>query len=500
MFPTREQQNQAMTGLYKSLGIGSNNMANAGTPNAVTHVTSAVANAVTSPVSQTANASIPTAGISSLPTPALTAPTVPTTDNYNAIPKTITDINNQQAGITSVQSAANPLIPPTAPPDVQSKITSLIGDITKYTTDAKPEANQDTYVQRYKDLLTSSGINQDRAKLVDYANIINGTEKDIQNEITKAGGVASPSLVQSLVQDRNKNLINRYDSLVKAVAAKNDYVDNLMKYEGLDRTAAENKAEKAFNAKKDTVNLLLDMQKTGYAQSKDFAEAIGKRQDRARDTIDMLLKYGGLSTVQDSEINQLALDSNIPVDLLKKSITSVAAQKQVDAMIKQQQLQSPKVQAIANQFDNEQAVKQYQTIAEQIDAVKNAGDSPTDDIQRIYSLAKVLDPNSAVKEGEYKTIQEYAQALYERYAKGVQRVFDNAGFLTKEARQFMQDTLNNRLKSSQKAFDNIRSEYGRRINEITGSEDGIKYITDYSKAFVTPDIKTEAEKAGYKVD
>lgn len=142
-----------------------------------------------------------------------------------------------------------------------------------------------------------------------------------------------------------------------------------------------------------------------------------------------------------------------------------------------------RVQTIAGQFDNEQAVKAYQTSAEAIDAVRTAGTSPTDDISRVYAFAKVMDPNSVVREGEYKTVQDYSTALLQRAGLKTRRVFDNAGFLTPEAREFMLNTLDNRLASSKKAYDNIYSEYGRRINKITNQGDGLEYLTDYSRAF-----------------
>lgn len=152
-----------------------------------------------------------------------------------------------------------------------------------------------------------------------------------------------------------------------------------------------------------------------------------------------------------------------------------------------------KVQTIAGQFDNEQAVKNYQTSAEAIDAIKNAGVTPTDDISRIYAFAKVMDPNSVVREGEYKTVQDYSTAVLERVGLKAKRVFDNQGFLTTEARNFMLKTLENRLASSRKAYDNIYSEYGRRIDKVTGQTDGKDYITDYARAFDTPKPKTLQE-------
>lgn len=144
-----------------------------------------------------------------------------------------------------------------------------------------------------------------------------------------------------------------------------------------------------------------------------------------------------------------------------------------------------KVQTMANAFDNNQIVKDFNTIATQIDFVNSLGTTPTDDISRVYAFAKVMDPNSAVKEGEYDTIQEYATAVFERAGLKAKRVFDNTGFLTPEARSFMSTTLESRLSSQKKPYQNLFNEYGRRINNITGTEDGTDYLTNYAAAFPT---------------
>ena len=142
-----------------------------------------------------------------------------------------------------------------------------------------------------------------------------------------------------------------------------------------------------------------------------------------------------------------------------------------------------KVQTVSGQFDGEQVVKDYNTISQQVEAVRNAGVTPTDDIQRIYSFAKVMDPNSVVREGEYKTVQDYSTAVLQRFGLNANRVFNNDGFLTAEARKFLLDTLNKRLAVTEKSYKNIADEYGRRINKITGQVDGKEYITDYSKGY-----------------
>jgi len=142
-----------------------------------------------------------------------------------------------------------------------------------------------------------------------------------------------------------------------------------------------------------------------------------------------------------------------------------------------------KVQQVAGQFDGEQTVKDYNTVATQVNYVKSLGKNPTDDQARVYAFAKVMDPNSAVKEGEYNTVSEYSQALLQRQGLKARRVFDNKGFLTDEARNFMQKTLEGRLATQKKSYDNVANEYGRRINKITGTNDGKEWITDYSGGF-----------------
>jgi len=142
-----------------------------------------------------------------------------------------------------------------------------------------------------------------------------------------------------------------------------------------------------------------------------------------------------------------------------------------------------KVQQISGQFDGEAIVKNYNTIAEQVAFLQSLGSLPTDDIARVYAFAKVMDPNSVVREGEYKTVQDYSTALLERMGLNANRVFNNSGFLTDEARTFISTTLDSRLATSARTYNNVASEYARRINKLTGGKDGQDYITDYTKGY-----------------
>lgn len=139
-----------------------------------------------------------------------------------------------------------------------------------------------------------------------------------------------------------------------------------------------------------------------------------------------------------------------------------------------------KVTTVANQFDNNQTVKNYQTVVQALQAFKTAGNSPTDDISRIYIFAKTMDPNSSVREGEYSTVKDYAQAYLTGLGLKLDRIVNNDGFLTTDARNKMLATLENKVKPVQDAYDTIRGSYTNRINKITGQSDGGDYITDYN--------------------
>lgn len=139
------------------------------------------------------------------------------------------------------------------------------------------------------------------------------------------------------------------------------------------------------------------------------------------------------------------------------------------------------VNSIAGAFDNEPIVKEYNTVKGQYEFLKTAQKTPTDDISRVYVFARVMDPNSVVREGEYKTVQDYSQALLESKGLKIRRVFDNSGFLTDEARSFMESTIKRKADVLKIQYDNVAAQYQRQINDAYA---GIpRTITDYSNAF-----------------
>jgi hypothetical protein len=138
------------------------------------------------------------------------------------------------------------------------------------------------------------------------------------------------------------------------------------------------------------------------------------------------------------------------------------------------------VNSIASAFDNEPLVKEFNTANTSLNAIKKIGTktkSPTDDMAFIYAFAKIMDPNSVVREGEYKTVQDYGQALTQKYALGTKRIFDNSNFLTEDAKTKMLTTLESKLSSLKQSYKNTESEYQRQIDDAYAGK--ARTITKY---------------------
>lgn len=116
-------------------------------------------------------------------------------------------------------------------------------------------------------------------------------------------------------------------------------------------------------------------------------------------------------------------------------------------------------------YENEQIVKDYNTMSIMVDSVKanQWKRSSTNDQALIYAFAKVMDPNSVVRESEYATVQEYSQALIERMIGKMKRIFSSDGFLSEEAKQKMIDTLESKVETQKTAYDNVRNQTKKQI-------------------------------------
>lgn len=96
-----------------------------------------------------------------------------------------------------------------------------------------------SFAEEYQKLTAEQGLPALNTELMNLTNVMEGTEDDIRNEITKAGGFSTESQVQALTGARNKTLMRTANQLQQQIALKRDYVNQIMQFSQLDRAQVE---------------------------------------------------------------------------------------------------------------------------------------------------------------------------------------------------------------------------------------------------------------------
>lgn len=186
----------------------------------------------------------------------------------------------------------------------------------------------------------------------------------------------------------------------------------------------------------------------------------------------------GMMTVIDSNwgLDEKVQRREIPISSVSGFVrppNSISAGAELTLMDVPEDVRSA-VTTKANQFDGEQLVKNFQVVQEGYNYMTSLDPenlTSTDNQSIIYAFAKIMDPNSVVRESEYDTVQKYAQSLASTYGFNAERILSNTEFLSKEAVQNMINTVQDRYDSSARSYDNLRSEYARTINNLAGGID-----------------------------
>lgn len=92
--------------------------------------------------------------------------------------------------------------------------------------------------QEYNNLQQQYGLPQMQADMLNMQNVMRGTDLDIRDEITKAGGTATESQVMGLTSARNTVILRQYNALATQYQAAQTNVTNLMQYAATDQQTA----------------------------------------------------------------------------------------------------------------------------------------------------------------------------------------------------------------------------------------------------------------------
>lgn len=152
----------------------------------------------------------------------------------------------------------------------------LVADHTAFMNSQNQQAS---LADTYKKLTQDAGLPALDTQLINMKNVIDGTEDDIRNEVTKAAGFATNSQVLALTDARNKVMIQNYNNLLQTKQNAVDNINNMMELTKEDRA----NAVQQFNTQMD-----FDQKMVDYSQ---------KMQSNAQSSLNNIISsvgYGGL--------------------------------------------------------------------------------------------------------------------------------------------------------------------------------------------------------------
>lgn len=123
--------------------------------------------------------------------------------------------------------------------------------------------------------------------------------------------------------------------------------------------------------------------------------------------------------------------------------------------------------------------------------------NPADHQAVVYNFAKMLDPESVVREGEYATIAKYSQSTVNKYKGELNRAINGTGFLSEQAIRDIQQASKNRLNAYKPQYDNVKNQTANRINQIAGAPVADQVLLDYEAGYSGGSVKAQVEAAGY---
>lgn len=132
-----------------------------------------------------------------------------------------------------------------------------------------------TFTEEFQKLRQEQGVEGLSTELMNIKNIMDGTEDDIREEITKAGGFATDSQVQALTGARNKTLLKQAQNLSDQLQIRNDYIDQVMKLSGADRDQVEKDIDRKLGITEKVATLQTQMDTAARTNYNNIVTQVG---------------------------------------------------------------------------------------------------------------------------------------------------------------------------------------------------------------------------------
>lgn len=140
---------------------------------------------------------------------------------------------------TQIQSGTQPATGNPVFDGLTSSMAPILNSLNQVISDINnPAITGQSLQQEYNQLSTQYQLPQMNTELLNYQNIMNGSQDDISSELRAAGGTATQSQVLAMTSARNTVIMKQYTALSNQYTAAQQNVQNMMQYASTDQTNA----------------------------------------------------------------------------------------------------------------------------------------------------------------------------------------------------------------------------------------------------------------------
>jgi hypothetical protein len=152
---------------------------------------------------------------------------------------------------------------------VESAIFQQLGDLFN------PETQKQSLVEMMGQMTKEEGVLDLKLELADMKKIMDGTEDDIREEVTKAGGFATESQVKALSGARNKVLLREAQYLSDVIQAKEAYIDKIVNLTQADREQLDRDMDRKLGIGTMLMNMTQKMQDNARENYRNIIKDVG---------------------------------------------------------------------------------------------------------------------------------------------------------------------------------------------------------------------------------
>lgn len=128
--------------------------------------------------------------------------------------------------------------------------------------------------QQYNELATQYNLPGMQADLLNMNRIMTGTENDVRDEISKAGGMGTESQILAMSAGRNKVIMKNYNALSTQYQAAQTNVQNMMQYAGQDQQTQLQKEQMTASITTSMASIESQMMQMGMTMQNNARQAV----------------------------------------------------------------------------------------------------------------------------------------------------------------------------------------------------------------------------------